>query len=127
MQDPARNRDSSRDTMLGLITTMAQLSLHRHGGHDGSYRAELTRRLRDHPAFEVERSADVDLALRYEGVPVGIEIDKASPGLGSLEKLRSFPGVRVLILRRGRSVMPVAGVDAVIAAPSRRYAASEAS
>ena len=111
---------------LAQLTLLAELSARRFGDHDGSYRADFVRRAAN-AGLEIEAICTgawpgVEFIVKDGGGPIGVAIERRNPGPSVVAGLRRFPGKRILILRQSRSALPIAGVDAVIAARGRRYA-----
>ena len=62
------------------------------------------------------RVGRINLVVQRSGPPVAIEIDRLSARQKSILKLRSFDGLRMIVLRRGLGAKPgpIAGIDLVI-------------
>lgn len=121
--------DQLLERTLALLSTIAQLASYRYGEHDRAYRAEVVRRLQNaglgvegFDPVAIPNGSAIDFVVRYEGMLIGVAIRKTGASSLALEDLRKFAGRRVLIVRKGRSAIPIVGVDAVIAARVRRYA-----
>ena len=59
------------------------------------------------------RRGRIDLCVEKDGQRAGIELDNRMPRKGSIEKLRLFPGAKMIVLREGEQ-MTVEGIDAIV-------------
>lgn len=59
------------------------------------------------------RKGRIDLCVAKDGEQVAIELDNRMPRKGSVEKLRLFPGPKMIMLRQGER-MTIEGIDAVV-------------
>ena len=70
------------------------------------------------------RHGRIDLCVEKDGQRAALELDNRMPRKGSIEKLRLFPGAKMVVLRDGRQ-MSIEGIDAIVPVKVRPVTAAE--